>query len=53
MIFNYTLLFLTLLLFAASLQPKDYKATKAIVWLTASVLLILASLYPDAGKGWL
>jgi uncharacterized membrane protein YoaK (UPF0700 family) len=52
MIFNYIALFFTLLLFAASLQPKDCKASRAVVWLTASILLILALVYPDAGKGW-
>lgn len=52
MIFNYILLVFTLLLFAVSLLPEDYKATTAIVWLTVSALLILAIVYPDAGKGW-
>ena len=50
MIFNYILLVFTLLFFAVSLLP-EYKAT-ALVWLTLSALLILALVYPDAGKGW-
>jgi predicted membrane-bound dolichyl-phosphate-mannose-protein mannosyltransferase len=53
MIFNYILLFFTLLLlFAVSLLPEDYKATNAIVWLAVSTFIILALVYPDAGKGW-
>lgn len=52
MIFNYILLVFTLLLFAVSLLPKDYKATNAVVWFFVSVFLILAIVYPDAGRYW-
>jgi hypothetical membrane protein len=52
MIFNYILLVFTLLVFAVSLLPKDYKATYAVFWLSVSALLILAIVYPDAGRYW-
>lgn len=52
MIYNYILLILTLLFFAISLSPKDYRWYRAVIWLAFSTLILLAIVYPDAGKGW-
>lgn len=52
MIFVWLLLIFSVICFLVSTSAKGYRASVMLIWLAVVGTLILALVFPNAGRGW-